>query len=317
MIPRPLRSRSDAELEAALNRAGTASEDIESLAGLAAELNEIGRSVPPPRISPARREELRLAVRAEAARERSRRPAARIKGATMTIAAVAGAGLVVAGAASGGNPAALVIDVARDIPGLPEHVAPPADTSIEGEVIATRDDGRTLEVRSGDATVVIAAPKESRDVTSAGTPVPAAAIAEGDNIRVTSKKASDAGGVITARKIEVLPAESPQAAAPVQPTLATKPSAGPAPTKDVRPAASSNTQGETAVDTAATKPTPTATPHLDAKTPSLVANPDVQTPAPTPPATPTPPPTKTSTPRPKTATPAPSDNVSAELSAIK
>ncbi|MGE3073362.1 MAG: hypothetical protein AB7N24_04655 [Dehalococcoidia bacterium] len=320
MISRLFQSSADAELEAAMNGALPAHENLEPLVELAAELREFGIDTPQPRISPARREEFLMAVRAEAARERSRRPAARIKGATMSIAAVAGAGLVVAGAASGSNPAALVVDAARDLPGIPQHVAPPAETSIEGEVVATRDDGRTLEVRSGDATVVVEAPKESRDVTSAGTPVPAAAIAEGDNIRVTSKRAADSGGVITAKKIEVLPADSASAAPGPKPTISTNSGAAAAPTKDVRPAVSTGAV-ETPVDAAALKPTATPTPHLDAKTPSVAANLDVRSatvsPTITKTATPTPPPTKTPTPRPKTVTPAPSDSAAAEFNTKK
>ena len=260
MIPRLSKIRHYNNLEAALNARRPSSEDAASLAGLASELRELGVDTPQPRISPARRDELLMAVRTEAAQSRTRRPAARIKGATMTIAAVAGAGLVVAGAANGSNAAAFVVEAARDIPGIPQHSAP-VETAIEGEVVATRDEGRTLEVRSGEDTVVVEVPRASRDVTSAGTPVAAAGIAEGDNVRVTSNRTSDTGGSITAKKIEILPSDSAVAGSVPRPTVATNSSAAPTPTKDARPAVSSATRVPS-VAAAPTKEAPRPQRHI-------------------------------------------------------
>jgi hypothetical protein len=200
---------------------------------LARELRNFGLEAPTAHPDPHFRETLRLAVLARAARQRRPGALARVRGATFVAAGVAGAGLVVASAASGSNPAVLVADAARELPRIARQEPPPATVAIEGEVLASRNGGRTLELRAGAETITVEAPKEARDVTAAGTPVAAASIEQGASIRVTAERDASPGPV-SAKKIEVLP---PTTAA----TSGTAPSANPpaalaSPTSEPRPA---------------------------------------------------------------------------------
>jgi hypothetical protein len=292
-------SRIESELEEALGDPRRATAQTVEFECLATELREIGIETPQPRISHARREELRLAVLAQCAANRRGTPGARIRGATMGIAAVAGAGLVVASAASGSNPASIVVEAARDIPRIAQHSAPPAIPTIEGEVVSTRDNGRTLEVRSGTDTVVVQSPSKSRDVTAIGTPVAAAEIRGGDVVRVTPKRESDTG-VITAKRIEVLPvAVAPDKSLVAPPDSVTETASEP--TADTRPTIANVTPTPTSDATVPAR-SPTATPKANVSDVAPGATSIVRgNPQPTATATtsPTPVPTKSPTARPK------------------
>ena len=212
--------RSANSLESALAGAPAVSAEQESLVAFAAELRENALNIAPLRFSAARREELRTAVLAQRAAER-RRPVARARGAVLGVAALAGGGLVVASAATGSNPAVLVADVAREIPKLATHSEQPPTIAIEGEVVATHDGGRTLEVRDhANVVVIVQAPEQARDVTDQGRPIAAEDIAEGATVRVTADRAP-ASNSVAAKKIEVLP--TPVSARPDLPTGNTDP----------------------------------------------------------------------------------------------
>jgi hypothetical protein len=271
--------------------------DAASLAALAGELRELALLAPTLGPTEASRAELLATV----ARGRSAPPArkgGRVRGASLAIAAVAGAGLVVAGAAGGPNPATLVADVARDLPGLAGRSAPPVSVSIEGEVIATRDHGRTLEVRTGATTVVIEAPGRARDITAEGTPFASSMITAGDTVRVTTERAPDAGR-IPATRIELLPPSTLTSPAPTVGPAAAAP-ATKEPTVDSRPATVHVTAVAKETPTAPPTRTPTAGPSVNATsvstTPIVVGTalpPEPKTPAPTATPTPKPPPVRT------------------------
>jgi hypothetical protein len=285
------------DLEAALSgqrRPG----DAAVLAALAGELEGVGRDVVPPTITSSRREELRLAVFGARERRHPTSPRARFRGAVLTVAAVAGAGLVVAGAASRSNPAVLVMDAARELPKLASRQAPPAEFALEGEVVATRDEGRTLEVRAGGVTVIVETPRDAKAITSEGTPVASTNIGQGDNVRVTTRDSGD--GPVAAKKIEVLP--------PVAAADSREPAAGNTGVTRPSPSTAAGSTGSN-VTPGATKPaSPTPTKPAAAAT-AIGATPTFE-----PKRTATPEPTATVTQRPKptitatAATPAPIDN---------
>lgn len=286
---------------------GPAGREVRELVSLASELRDVGLAAPQPRLSPARREELRAAVLARSVDQRRGGSVGRVRGATFGVAAVAGAGLVVASAASGSNPAVLVADVAREIPRVSFHAAPPADLAIEGEVIASYNDGRTLEVRSHGETFVVESRSETRSVSAEGTPVAASAIEQGANIRVTTESSADSG-VVAAKKIEVLP---PTAA--LEPRTPLSAAAADAKTRTpTAPAKSgSNVGPQPAAPTKTPSPSPTkpatASPTPLANVTSVVVAP--VEPIKTPTKSPTLAPTRTPTARPKeTATVVPYAN---------
>ncbi len=280
-IPGPAARR----LEAALSgySIGEPADDLVSLAG---ELRELGLDVPIRRPAAEAREELALAVLARKRETQCAGGIARVRGATFALAGVAGAGLVVASAASGSNPVVLVADAARELPRIAGYAAPPATVAIEGEVVASHDGGRTLDVRADGETITVEAPKQARSVTSSGTPVSAANIAAGDSVRVTAER-EPGNGPVAAKKIEVLPPalaastgdrppgnSATQAPAVSEPT---RPASGRTPSATPRPA-----------DTP--KPAPTFATAVAASDPAIASVPPVvptRTPTPKPTATPT------------------------------
>jgi|GEM_PF-3712428 len=280
-----------AELEACLEGGKPALPEVEPLVALAGELRQEGLNRPAPAPTAAARDALRRAVLAEA--EARRRPGvfARLRGASLAVAAVAGGGLVVASAASGSNPVVLVADAARELPRLTGHwSAPPATVSIEGEVLASGSGGETLAIRVGEQTLTVEPPREPRAVVSQGTPVAAAAIEAGSTVRVTTGRAPGAD-VITAKKIEVIPTLAPSSAArpaddgqaPAQaPVSRPAPADTPGPDPTPAPRTPSPAVATAGANTAGLDPPATRTP-----TPSPTP---VNTPTAAPTATPTKPP---------------------------
>lgn len=285
-IPGPAARR----LEAALSNP-TGREARDELVSLAGELREFGLDVPTRSPAQDAREELRLAVLARERDAHRGSGMARIRGATFAVAGVAGAGLVVASAASGSNPVVLVADAARELPRIAGYTPPPATVAIEGEVVASRDGGRTLDVHAEGETITVEAPKQARSVTAAGTPVSTANIAAGDSVRVTAERAPG-NSTVAAKKIEVLPpaltasagARPPQDSAPQAPAVTE-------PTRDARP------QTPAATPRPADTPKPAATVATVAVNDPAIANaPPVaptRTPTPKPTVTPTASPTPT------------------------
>jgi len=254
------------------------------LVGLADEL----RAAVDPHVSAGpsvvRRQELRAAVLARAREQQAAGAGRRLRGAALGLAAIAGGGLVVASAASGANPVVLVADAAGHLPLVPSYGAAPDQVAIEGEVIALRDEGRTIEVRTNDETVLVEAPADARKVTAEGTPMASADIATGSTVRVTGTEPKD--GPLEAKRIEVVP-----------PTLAVKPGPVDAGTSTVP---STPSDGQSAgVDTKpSATPTRTSTPKPAVNTTAVASDPVITEP----PRTPTPKPKATAQTRPK-ATP--------------
>lgn len=281
--------------------------DMEPLVALAAELRATGLATPTEAPSAAAREQLRAAVVSVAANTKQRGVAARVRGATFAVAAIAGGGLVIASAASGSNPAVLVADAARELPGIGRLSAPPSSVALEGEVVASRDAGTTLEVRVGDETVTVESPKESRAVVAGGTPVAAADIQQGATVRVTASRDSDTS-VVTAKKIEVL---SPAATSTSRPSAATAvtPLAVAEPTRDVRPALANATPSPSATQ----KTPPTALAATDPATTSNVSAADPVAPTHTPTRGPSPSPIPTPRPAAKPTGVAANETTSMEM----
>lgn len=273
-------SRGARQLDAALE-GGATQPGVAPLVDLAAELRGMGAALPTHSAPQDGREQLRTAVLAQATSRRRGGSVARVRGATFVAAGVAGAGLVVAGAASGSNPAALVVDAARELPRLAGQAAPVASVSIEGEVVASRDGGRTFELRTGSDTITVEAPKEARTVTEAGTPVAAVEIEQGSTVRVTAERKPDAGAV-TAKTIEVLPTALPAANARPGQASGAEPPATPTPSKDARPVLA------TAAPRPGNTPKPAATAVAANETAAIGAAPVLPTRTPTPTATPSP-----------------------------
>jgi len=256
----PFRRGAANRLQGALSGTGEYGPAAAGLARLAGELREVGRAAPALQPSLAAREQLRAAVLAAAAERQGPARRGRFRGATLAIAAVAGTGLVVASAASGSNPAVLVAEIARDLPGIPNHAQPPSTVSLEGEVIATHDGGRTLEIRTRDVTVTVESPRETRAITMEGTPLATSAIAEGDTIRVTTAR-EPGSGIVPAKKIELLPSTgSTKPVGTSEPTGASN-----QPTPETRPASLATVPAKQTPTPAPTRTaTPTPTPKSNA-----------------------------------------------------
>lgn len=264
----------------------------EELAALAAELRALGRRTPQLGPSPAMRAAFRQAVLREAAHRPRKRPFARARGAVLGVAAIAGGGLLIASAASGPNPAMLVVDSVREI-----------------RVPVLQQAPRTVPVGSQEARSAGPAPSDEPPMAMAeatpspesGTRIPAATATPADDpappVVLRPAEAADGSRASTPTptpahtvRDTMPPRDAADSAAPAEPTpTATRPATSVS-------AAPTETKRETEPTAVAPSPTPTPTPTPEPK-PSdgaIVSDangkltPKEPTPATTPPANPGP-----------------------------
>lgn len=217
--------------------------------------------------------------------ERRRAGAGKFKGAVMSVAAVAGGGLVVAGAASGSNPVTLAVDMAREISGPAMHAPALApEYSFEAEVVASYEG--TLDVMLDGRTIRVEPPASQPQRSSPPEDARAPAYETGTVVRITGRE--PATDNVAATKIEVVPngskpsatalAANPGTRTPTAP--AANVTKAPAVIKTATPLVNTGAAAPTRTPTPKPSPTPTPKPVLTSvATVTAVAEPNETAPA--------------------------------------
>jgi hypothetical protein len=249
-------------------------------AGVIAPANEAGRS------------RLRQAVLAGRRRQAAGRGLpAQVRGAALSAAALAGTGVLVAGAATGTDPATLVRETVESLPvALPKASPATRTVVLEGTVVGVDETAGIIEVQAEEETLTIDVSGGVALRDEKGVDAPIAALEVGDAVRITGS-VTKRDPTVDASKVEITvnatdPVRAPSAATtvavePTPSTAATDPAVADPPQDPVdprpEPTLATGTGQNSGPATDPVDPAATATPTRPAATPEAKKEP---TPAP-------------------------------------
>jgi hypothetical protein len=183
-------------LELWLSGAGDPDPELRSLGTVAARCREFALETPEPAGMAVGRAKVLAAVGA-CSRAAARGYGGRVRGAAVSLAALAGGGLLVAAAATGGDPVHLVRDTLERLPIFAPARPPAGEVTVEGIVIVVRDEGAAFDLLTEGGTIEV-----STSGATVWEAVSAAGLAEGAALRVRGTRSGSTA--IAAQRVALI-----------------------------------------------------------------------------------------------------------------
>jgi hypothetical protein len=254
MLDRAFLNGRATRLERALAGRGTIDDTTAPLLGVAARLYA-GATQPVPRPLNAARARLKMlgAVNEQATRAAGSH-GAKVRGATLGAAAVAGAGLLMASAATNSNPVGVVRSTVFEFPAMVVGSSAPkaTDVTLVGTIVSVDEGGRQVEIDTGETLVAV----DVRDVPVVERAADAAAPVTVGSVVEVDGSLRDGDLTVRAREVTVKEPAAVAGLAPVDRDADSAALGAPTEAPSTKPALTANAE----VGTNATPPTATATP---------------------------------------------------------